>query len=142
MPPRKKAGTADADPQTTRTVRSSARIASQAIPVAANSDPTINAVTSSKPPSKAKAKAPPKSKPASKVAQPTNKARSKRSKVDIDDGDDGPVPKKSKTAPVDEEEDTMEVDTQDNEKDDKKDDRKMVTFPLCYRCTPAHFLLR
>ena len=137
MPPRKKAAPADTDPNvtqdppTTRTVRSSARIASQAIPVAASSD-TADGATSSKPASKARNKAPPKPKPASKTTKPASKVRSKRAKADADDDEDvAPASKKPKISVVDEEEeeDGMDVDT--------KDDKKMVTPTMCWWFVPA-----
>ena len=155
MPPRKKAtpaGTdpnATPDPQTTRTVRSSARLASQRTVVAANLDLTTDGATSSKPALKAKTKAAPKPKPASKTAKSASKTRSKRTKADVDDNkDDAPASKKPKTATVDEEEEEeeeeeendMAIDTQDEKKDDKKaskkDDKKMVTFTLCQLFVP------
>jgi len=148
MPPRKKATPAGIDSnatpgsQNTRTVRSSARLASQAVAVAANSDLATDGATSSKPAPKAKTKAAPKPKPASKTTKPASKARSKRTKADVDDDEnDAPASKKPKTATVDEEEeDDMAVDTQDDKKDDNKadnkDDRKMVAFTLCQWFVP------
>lgn len=151
MPPRKKAAPADIssnvtpDPPTTRTLRSSARLATQAAAVVAKSGPTTNGATSSKPASKAKNSATSKPKPASKTTKPASKARSKRTKADTSDDEDHGVrtSKKPKTATVDEEEEeTMNVDAQDDNKDDekddnkdnkkadKKDDKKMVTFTL------------
>jgi len=138
MPPKKKAtpantnSNATSDPPTTRTVRSSARVASQAIVMAANSDSTADGATSSKPASKTKARAATNSKPPSKTTRPASKTRSKRTKADADDEEDEtPVSKKPKTATVDEdeEEDDMDVDTED--------DRKMVTLPLCQWFAPA-----
>jgi len=113
MPPRKKAAPTDTDanvtpnPSTTRMVRSSTRLASQATRVVAKSGSKTDGATSSKPTSK-----------------PASKARSKRTKADtVDDEDDTPASKKPKTAVVDEEE-IMDV----NAQDDKKADKKMVRY--------------
>jgi hypothetical protein len=132
MPPRKKAAPADAnsnttpDLPTTRAVRSSIRLASQAVPVATTPDSMTDGATSSKPASKAKTKTAPKPKPASKATKPASKARSKRTKADADDDEDSaPASKKPRTATVDEEEEEEAMDL------DKKDDRKMVTATLC-----------
>ncbi|KAF9652042.1 PARP-domain-containing protein [Thelephora ganbajun] len=128
MPPRKKAApavtdsNATPDPPTTKAVRSSARLASQATAVV-NSDSTTDRATSSKSSSKTKTKATPKPKPASKAVNPASKARSKRTKADASDNeDDAPASKKPKIATVDEEDEegAMDVDTQG--------DRKMVTI--------------
>lgn len=135
MPPRKKAayGGTDSsitqDPLTTGAVRSSARIASQAVAAAVNPDPTTDGPTSPKPLSQPKHKAPPKRKPTSGATQSTSKLRSKRTKPDTDDNeDDTPASKKQRITTVDEEEEeAMDADTQDHKKDDKKDDRKIVS---------------
>lgn len=130
MPPRKKAAPVDTDPHatqdppTTRTVRSSARLTSQAIAAAANSNSTIDGATSSKPASKSKTKAAPKPKPASKTTKQPSKVGSKRTKADAGDDEDTPPSKKPKTRAIDEEEeDDMDLDT--------KDDKKMVTSTSC-----------
>jgi len=141
MPPRKKAAPTDIssnatpDPLTTRTVRSSARLASQAIAVTANPDLTTDRTTSSKPASKARTKAAPK------TTKPASNTRSKRTKADAgDEEDDGPVSKKPKTTTVqeEEEEDAMDADT----RNDKKDNEKMVTSALSLWFTPANARVR
>ena len=128
MPPRKKAApvniesNATPDPSTTRTVRSSARLASQAIAVAANSDPTADRTTSSEPASKAK------------TTKSASSAKPKRTKAEAGGNeDDTPASKKQKIATAQEEEegDAMDVDSQDGKKGDKKDDKKMVISVLC-----------
>lgn len=146
MPPRKKAAPADADstatrdPLVTRTVRSSTRLASQVAAVKANSDSTTDETTFSKPASKVKTKAAPIPKPVSKTTKPASKAKSKRTKADAgaDEDHDAPTPKKPKTAAIEEEEEeeVMDADT----KDDKKDNKKMVTLPLCHRFNHSHQL--
>jgi len=131
MPPRKKAAPADTDshaiqdPLTARTVRSSARLSSQVLVGAANSNPTTDRASSSRPASKAKTKATPKPKSASKTAKLPSKVGSKRTKADTDDDEDGaPASKKPKTTTIDEEEeDAIDLDT--------KDDKKMVASMSC-----------
>ena len=139
MPPRKKAAPTDIssnvtpDPPTTRTVRSSARLASQAIAVAANPDLTTDGTTSSKPASRARSKA---AKATSKTTKPASNSRSKRTKADADDEeDDAPASKKPKTTTVqeEEEEDAMDADT----KNEKNDNKKMVISALCLWFAPA-----
>ena len=131
MPPRKKAAPADTDsqaiqdPPTTRTVRSSSRLASQAIAVATNSNSATNGTTSSKPASKARTKAAPKPKPGSKTTKPTSKVGSKRGKADTSgDEDDAPASKRPKTTTVDEGEEDEDVTDLDN-------DKKMVMSTSC-----------
>lgn len=141
MPPRKKAAPTDissnatSDPPTTRTVRSSARLASQAIAVAANLDLTTDGTTSSKPASRARSKA------ASKTTKPASNSRSKRTKADADDEeDDAPASKKPKTTTVqeEEEEDAMDADT----RNEKNDNKKMVITVLCLWFAPADTRIR
>jgi hypothetical protein len=135
MPPRKKAAPTDTNPNAdfpgTGAVRSSARLASQVKAVAVNPDLTTNRAVA-KPPSHLKVKATlAKSKPASKSTQSTSKPRSKRTKAGTDDNeDDAPVSKKLKTTTIDEEEEdamNMDIRVDNDNKDDKKDDKKMVT---------------
>lgn len=128
MPPRKKA--VPADPPTTRTVRSSARLASQAIAVAANSDTTTTG-DAFNPSSNATIQAPPKPKPAS--SRGNSKSGSKRTKADTDGNEsDLPAPKKLKSVTVDEkDEDAMDMVVTDDKRDSNKDKRKMVTSKSC-----------